>query len=396
MTNSTETISVTTSVEMREKLLNHSSGVAGLIWYVGSNPDANYLESMFETFNETGNLSLMHGPEQIEALTTYPLHQPEIGIEFDSEKERLMITQDISAVQSLISLGETRDFHPDAFPAWKAVQDYFALYPEDKNRIRLMKTGFPTLEDVEGVRQKCLPQVQPEDVEQLFYYLVNGHIERCSNLSDVVIVSLDFPSRLNPGILAENFELYFSDEFDEEGICKRGNQVLRAIHACGGNWQSGEVIASNAVDLIHWDAWKYPEMFRHCDNLEGYLRNGGMIGWGGVPQNYDNLRELAEAIKGEEFHIRSLQDYDRLAEYLNQPNNFQTTADYIWGRLYDGDNSFLGNLARETGVPEKRIARQTFVSATCGLRTNEHEQLRNFHHKLTEQTALKLKNISEE
>jgi len=87
----------------------------------------------------------------------------------------------------------------------------------------------------------------------------------------------------------------------EDAVLKYLNECLSAvegltgIHVCGGtDWG---LIMKTKVDIIHFDAYEYFEtMTLYTEQLGGFLKRGGIMGWGITPHTEKIEEESAESL----------------------------------------------------------------------------------------------------
>jgi len=90
------------------------------------------------------------------------------------------------------------------------------------------------------------------------------------------------------------------DVFAELTDSLKGQDCLTGIHCCG-NTDWSMLTDSENIDIINFDAFEFQERFvLYADNLDSFLKRGGIICWGIVPtQGYDSQSPemLARKIK---------------------------------------------------------------------------------------------------
>jgi len=106
-------------------------------------------------------------------------------------------------------------------------------------------------------------------------------------------------SRGYPGhSLSNNNEINRIFQELTEGLKSRG--CLVGVHCCGNaDWG---MLMDTSIDIINFDAFNFQERFvLYADNLNSFLKKGGIICWGIVPTQGYNLsqtpEELAQKIK---------------------------------------------------------------------------------------------------
>lgn len=108
-----------------------------------------------------------------------------------------------------------------------------------------------------------------------------------------------------------------------------GIKGIKGIHCCGDtNWA---LLVKTSTDILSFDAYNYTASFSlYPDEVKAFLSRGGVIAWGIVPNNEENLsRETAGSL------------YDRLGEAMAP---------------------FTRN-----GIGFKQILRQSLLTPSCGL-----------------------------
>lgn len=214
----------------------------------------------------------------------------------------------------------------------------------------------------------------------IYRALVRGHLRAAREIAPVIVVSADDPSEPSLVKFVANFGTMFGDEFDADGrLVRAGEEVLRALHSCSGNYNPVEIMRTGAVDVVHWDAYKYGDILRGGGpNVGRYIEEGGMLAWGGIPQSMDYLVDLARRLGLDDklLVIRGLADYGPIADFLGEK---MPRAVGVISRSYF---EWLTAMSRETGVRQETIMRQTFVSATCGYGANKVPSLREFSYAL--------------
>lgn len=96
------------------------------------------------------------------------------------------------------------------------------------------------------------------------------------------------------------------------------NEVIAAIHqegACAGIHCCGNtdwsIVLKADIDILNYDAYNYPEsIFLYRQDLDGFLKRGGVIAWGVVPNNAEGPLPQAENL---------LERLDKYMPYLRRP-----------------------------------------------------------------------------
>ena len=263
------------------------------------------------------------------------------------------------------------DLHPEAAPGWQILLAHAA---ELSPKIRLLKTHIATPTCSEAVLGDDLKPLQLD----MYRALMLGHIKKGRMISPRIVVSADDPNPFDKNKLISNFEIMFGDRFEYGRLIEAGTDVLRAVHCCGDGDFLG-AMATGAVDVVHWDALKYPDVLRgQPDALEKYLSNGGMLAWGGVPQKMDIMLDLAGELGFDQhgLDVRSPQSYIPVAEFLQR--NFYKAVERVYSRYL----SWLLKTANESKMDPTLIAKQVFISATCGYGANPVSELRRVSYDL--------------
>ena len=218
----------------------------------------------------------------------------------------------------------------------------------------------------------------PDWQTDIYRALLRGHLNNARRISPRVIVSADDPNPFGVPNLISNFELMFGDRFQNEKLIEQGTDVMRAIHCCGDGDFLG-IMSTEAVDAVHFDAWRYPDVLRgRPDVLERYLKGGGLIAWGGVPQKMDILLDLAVILGMDRnsVNINSVKSYLPVADFLTL--NFQTAVESVYQRYL----IWLSQTEKDAQMDQAQIARQVFISATCGYGSNPLPQLRQASYEI--------------
>ncbi len=115
----------------------------------------------------------------------------------------------------------------------------------------------------------------------------------------------------------------------------KGIEGLKGIHCCGStNWS---LPLNTTTDILSFDTYNYALSFtRYPDEVKSFLKRGGNIAWGIVPNNEDALAKES---------VSSLRD-----------------------RLEEAVVPFTRN-----GISFKQILRQSLLTPSCGLAGLSHE-----------------------
>lgn len=110
------------------------------------------------------------------------------------------------------------------------------------------------------------------------------------------------------------------DLFSELNDTVKASGCLTGIHCCGNtDWS---MLTDSGIDIINFDAFEFQERFvLYADNLNSFLKRGGIICWGIVPTQGYNLsqtpEELAQKIKsGLDILVKKGIDRELLLERL--------------------------------------------------------------------------------
>lgn len=390
---------VLTRTEMREKLLEPGIGVCGMVYHVGSDPSdpENGFENVVKReLMQHGFLSWLQGKNIVEVngvkvdledMNFQPNYHPELGfkliavdqgigrektvkIDFDMEQ--------ITAFQQAVESSEGIDFHEDAAHGW-----YFLLEkaPGLKHLVRVLKTHFAS--------PSCSAKVLTENAKamqaDLYRAEVRGHLKKAREISSIIIVSIDDPNPFGEETLRDNLRIMFNDEFDGERVLvSTGEEVLRAIHSCG-QWNIFDAMESQAVDVVHWNARLYPDILLGKNQaLKDYIERKGMFAWGGIPQDYDNLLALGRELKITDKDLNSIKSSDEYIPIAQQLNTHVAKAQKI---IFNNYIDWLSKVSAAAKVDKLTLARQTFVSATCGYGSNAVPELRKFSYELGRRVA---------
>ncbi|OGM62897.1 hypothetical protein A2961_03420 [Candidatus Woesebacteria bacterium RIFCSPLOWO2_01_FULL_39_21] len=372
------------AAELRERL-KQEGGVAGIIYHIGSDsgPDPNeaFERVVVAEWVRSGIVSWIQGKTPLEDMDVQPNHHPRIGLTYDGRMVRL---DESRFLESIDQLETGIDFDRDAAPGWHTLIDR----RRELGRIRILKTHVASPSCSAHVLSPEAAACQP----LVYRSLAKGHLAHAQELvgpGGVVIISVDDPKFNSVTELHENFETMFGDQFDEVGglVATETCGVLRAIHGCG-QWPVLPVMDTGAVDVVHYDAYKYsiaPLIGKH-DVLRGYLQRGGLIAWGGIPQNSENLSSLAEKLDIS-IRVRSGRDYETMGKELLE------RIDDATGMMFGMYLSWLNAVAGEARIDAKSLNSQTFISATCGYGSNRWPSLRDFSYALARRVADEAKSL---
>lgn len=361
----------------REAMRHQLGSVAGMVYHIGSDPSP--VEQGFRTVvtpeaERFGFVSWLQGGGPYTGMMVSPYYHPDLGFTLD-DRDKIELDEANDGLLRAITGAEGMDFHQDAAPGWHYLLSNFDQLPP----IRVLKTQIAS--------PTCSLSVLSDSVipwqDAIYKALVKGHLANARKLSNVVIVSVDDPNPFSVETLQANFEIMFGDKFDSNSrLVEEGEQVMRAVHCCGA-WPVLSAMATGAVDVVHYDAWQYGEapIIGQPKVLSGYLSKGGLIAWGGVPQNYKYLLELADKLSLGPIKINSVTDFEVLAHMLE--NKREETADFIFERY----TQWFNKVYLEGGIDRRTLARQVFISATCGYGSNESPSLRDFSYKLARDVA---------
>ncbi|MBU0548354.1 MAG: hypothetical protein KJ710_08215 [Candidatus Omnitrophica bacterium] len=86
------------------------------------------------------------------------------------------------------------------------------------------------------------------------------------------------------------------DVFSELTDSLMSQDCLVGIHCCG-NTDWGMLMDAEGIDIINFDAFDFQERFvLYADNLNSFLRKGGMICWGVIPTQGYNTSQTPEGL----------------------------------------------------------------------------------------------------
>ena len=85
--------------------------------------------------------------------------------------------------------------------------------------------------------------------------------------------------------------------------------AFAGIHCCGNtDWS---IVLKTAIDILNYDAYNYPDsIFLYRQDLDGFLKRGGIIAWGVVPNNAEGILPRSEDL---------LERLDKYRPYLRPP-----------------------------------------------------------------------------
>ena len=85
--------------------------------------------------------------------------------------------------------------------------------------------------------------------------------------------------------------------------------AFAGIHCCGNtDWS---IVLKTGIDILNYDAYNYPDsIFLYRQDLDGFLKRGGVIAWGVVPNNAEGPLPPAENLLGR---------LDKYRPYLSRP-----------------------------------------------------------------------------
>ncbi|MFH1827193.1 MAG: hypothetical protein ABH812_02015 [bacterium] len=361
----------------RETMRHQLGSVAGMVYHVGSDPspvEEGFRKIVIPEAERFGFVSWLQRGDSSTGMVVSPYYHPDLGLTLD-EKGKIQLNDTNDKLLETLTGAEGMDFHLDAAPGWYYLLNNFKQMPP----ITVLKTQIasPTCSS-SFLSDSAFPWH-----EAINSALVKGHLLNARKLSKVVIVSVDDPNSFSIETLRANFEIMFDDKFDGNNrLVEEGEQVMRAIHCCG-DWSVLEVMATGAVDVVHYDTWQYGEapIIGQPQILSDYLLKGGLIAWGGIPQNFQYLSELANKLSLPSITINSLKDYEGFAQILEDKR--KEAADLIFKRY----SHWFNKVSLEAGIDMRTLARKVFISATCGYGTNLSPSLRDFSYKLARDVA---------
>lgn len=113
--------------------------------------------------------------------------------------------------------------------------------------------------------------------------------------------------------------------------CISSLKGLSGIHVCGNtDWS---VIMETGVQVIHFDAYRFfPNLLLHVKELKAFLKRGGMLAWGIIPSDEDDLK---------------IQEVSLLVEKMVE----------------------MFKLLKKENISEEMILEKSFISMSCGLGT---------------------------
>lgn len=361
--------------QMKEELLQLPKGVAGMVWHVGSDTSKDAFNSVVvPEALRYGFVSWIQGKTVLEGMNIQPHYFPQLGLTYDTAAGKIVL--DASKAGDLESaLGSEKgfDFHPDGAPGW-----YEAIGKADNlGKIQLLKTHLASPTCSRSVLSREVIDYQPF----IYRALVRGHVDQAKKLSSRVVISVDDPTPFSIETLKENLSIMFGDEFDAGRLISTEIDIMRAIHCCGDYDLLGAV-ETEAIDVVHWDAWKYgaSPLIGKPKILQKFINDNGMFSWGGIPQNSHYLQELGSKL-GVSPEATSMNDYCKLADNLEERK--EVVVSFISGNYL----RWLNATAKESGLNKGEIARRTFISASCGYGGNAAAPLRNFAYNLSQSVA---------
>ena len=85
--------------------------------------------------------------------------------------------------------------------------------------------------------------------------------------------------------------------------------AFAGIHCCGNtDWS---IVLKTGIDILNYDAYNYPDsIFLYRQDLDGFLKRGGIIAWGVVPNNAEGILPRPEDL---------LERLDKYRPYLRPP-----------------------------------------------------------------------------
>jgi hypothetical protein len=364
-----------TRAEMRRELAE--IGTLGMVYHVGSDPTKDVQEAFKDIVLReavtSGYTSWLQGKDPLEAMEVQPLYHPEIGLEYDPERELVYLNEEkLDAYAQAMEDPNGIDFHPDAAKGWyELLRNADQLQPWTK----VLKTHIASL----GCSRRVLDQGLLGEQKTIYKALARGHLRKAKEIARLVIASIDDPV----------FSLEGAKETAETFA---GTETLLALHSCG-NVEVLQAIKSGMFDIVHYDAWKQGEggipvgispLIGQSEDLHNYLATGGLLALGGVPQNLETLEQLAK-------HLNAPQE---VFDSIKQRGNYQGLTTFLyrnafWAGEYMTElyKEWIRSIAKESGLDEKQVARQVFVSATCGYGTNPKKDLRTFSYSLAREVA---------
>lgn len=357
--------------EMREEFLAEG-GALGKVYHVGSDPTPDPLTGLkgvvFPEVVASGFCSWLQGPGELQDMRVQPYHHPDIGLIFNPASGKVeLIENRTDEFLAAITSDAGIDFHPDAAPGWhtlaEAIEEVGYL-----GKGTVLKTHIASLRCCQGALSPEAAQYQGV----IAAALAREHLGRAKALAEKVIVSLDDPD-FNFAGLMESVEAL------------GGAQVMVALHSCGAV-EGLPVMRSGKFDVIHFDAWLYDlsPVMGDPELLRAYLESGGMLAIGGIPQNLKNLPVLAHRLGVPEAILAAAEskgNFLPMAGFLVEQSENATEFMFSKYRLW------VQKLAEATGLDPQQVARQVFVSATCGYGPNPNPILRRFSYTLARNVA---------
>ncbi|GEM_PF-6636227 len=368
--------------QMKAELLGLPKGVAGMVWHVGSDPDKNSFNSVIvHEAQRSGFVSWIQGTGILESMNIQPYYFPQLGLDYQQSSGKIVLNPAlVNDLEEALSADKGIDFHPDSAPGWQQVIQRKA----NLGRIRLLKTQLVSPNCSQGVLSTELLPYQP------FIYgaLVKGHLNQAKMLSPSIVISIDDPTPFSVETFRESLSVMLGDKFEAGTLATTELETLRAVHCCGDYDVLG-VMATRAVDVVHWDAWKYgvAPLIGRAKILRDFVDDSGLFVWGGIPQNLHYLQDLGKQI-GIAVEIAGRDDYEKLADGLMK--NKEQALDLVLANYLHWSN----RVSQELNADKSFMARRTFISATCGYGSNNIASLRNFAYDLSRQISDRNKEIA--
>ena len=137
-----------------------------------------------------------------------------------------------------------------------------------------------------------------------------NHESRITNHELRIIIFIDEPYLVSIGSSFFNIKT--------EDVAGMLNEVIAAIHQegafagihCCGN-TDWSIVLKTGIDILNYDAYNYPDsIFLYRQDLDGFLKRGGIIAWGVVPNNAEGPLPPAENL---------LERLDKYRPYLRHP-----------------------------------------------------------------------------
>jgi methionine synthase II (cobalamin-independent) len=156
-------------------------------------------------------------------------------------------------------------------------------------------------------------------------------IQKFRKFGEQVICFID-----EPILSAFGSSTYVSVTRDD--VVAKLNEVVEAVHAegalagvhCCGNTE-WSILVDAGVDIVNFDAFDYADTIAlYAASIKGYLQAGKFLAWGVVPTNSAKIQSQ--------------------------------TAETLVAKFWQG----VDNLAKATGLSRELIARQAFITPSCG------------------------------